>query len=306
MIKKISLCVLVLFASLFMVSCGGSDYDDIYSKSFNVKFVNWDGTLLYETTVKYGENAIYRGATPTKEGNELESYEFRFFTNEEIITKDTTCVAVYKTVLNVNSEYYTNVSCKFTRYGNGYKIADCYGTTYLDDENLKRKKIVLPTMYDGLPVIAIGDKAFYEEFNDFKSIVFPKYLEEIGDYAFYDANFTEIVTPSTLKSIGDRAFASIHDLKSITLNEGLKSIGDFAFGLSFGYLSYNNYSINITIPSTVTSMGKEVFYSGDDDYLLNIYCKSSAKPSGWDKEWHLSSGLGGNWKSYYHNVYWSS
>ena len=81
-IKKLSLCVLVLLASLCMVSCGGSDYDenDIYNRTFNVRFVNWDGSLLYETHVKYGENAIYNGPTPTKEGNERESYKFDYFT----------------------------------------------------------------------------------------------------------------------------------------------------------------------------------------------------------------------------------
>lgn len=307
-IKKLSLFVLVLVASLCMVSCGGSDYDedDIYNQTFNVKFVNWDGTLLYETSVKYGENAVYKGATPTKEGNEIENYEFRFFTDYEYIKKDTTCVAVYKTVLNVNSEYYTNVQCGFKKYGNGYKITDCYGTTYLDDENLKRKKIVLPTMYDGLPVIAIGDYAFYEEFGKYKTIVFPKYLEEIGERAFYGANFTSIETPSTLKSIGDYAFSNIHDLESITFNEGLKSIGDYAFQYSNGYLAYHNRSINITIPSTVTSMGCNVFYSFDDELSFNIYCKAPSKPSGWDAEWHLNSGWGGKWESYYHKVYWNS
>ena len=308
MIKKLSLFILVLFASLCMVSCGGSDYDenDIYNRTFTVKFVNWDGTLLYETSVKYGENATYNGPTPTKEGNEIENYEFWYFSDYEYIKKDTTCVAVYKTVLNVNSEYYTNVRCGFKKYGNGYKITDCYGTTYLDDENLKRKKIVLPTMYDGLPVIAIGDDAFYEEFSRYTSIVFPKYLEEIGDYAFYDANFTSIVTPSTLKSIGAKAFASMHDLQSITLNEGLESIGDRAFEYSNGYLRYHNRSINITIPSTVTSMGSNVFYSGDEELSFNIYCSPSSRPSGWDKEWHLNSGFGGQWESYYHKVYWNS
>ena len=305
-IKKIICICICLFASLLMISCGDSNYDEdsIYNKTFNVKFVNWDASLLYETQTKYGEDAIYRGPTPTKEGTEKESYEFLYFTDSTYITKDTICVAVYKTVLNLNSEYYTNVRCQYERYGNGYKITKYYGTIYGDDPNLDVKKIVLPTMYEGLPVIAIGDQAFYEKLGNYRAIEFPKYLEEIGERAFYGASFSKIVTPSTLKSIGYKAFSGIYELTSITLNEGLESIGAYAFsGMQYGN---KNFTTSITIPLSVKYMGEDVFSTGNEGTAFNIYCKASSKPSGWHDEWHLNNGLGGKWDSEYHNVYWGA
>lgn len=303
-IKKMICVCICLAVSLLIVSCSESnnDVDSIYDRTFNVKFVNWDASLLYETQTKYGEDAIYRGPTPTKEGTEKESYEFMYFTNYSYITKDTTCVAVYKTVLNLNSEYYTNVRCEYERYGNGYKITKYYGTIYSSDANLDVKKIVLPSMYEGLPVIAIGEKAFYEELSLYRAIELPRYLEEIGERAFYGASFSRIVTPSTLKSIGYKAFSGIYELTSITLNEGLESIGSYAFsGMQYGN---KNFTTNITIPLSVKNMGENVFSTGNDGTAFNIYCEASSKPSGWHEEWHLNSGLGGNYRSYYHNVYW--
>lgn len=305
-LKKVICICICLFVSLLMISCGGSsdDRDSLYNKTFNVKFVNWDASLLYETQTKYGEDAIYRGPTPTKEGTEKETYEFMYFTDSTYITKDTTCVAVYKTVLNLNSEYYTNVRCKYERYGDGYKITKFYGTIYGDDPNLDVKKIVLPTMYEGLPVVAIGESAFYKELSAYRAIQFPKYLEVIGKDAFYGASFSKIVTPSSLKSIGESAFGGIYELTSITLNEGLESIGDRAFsGMQYGN---KNFTTNITIPLSVKVMGESVFKTNNEGTAFNIYCKASSKPSGWHEEWHLNDGLGGKWNSEYHNVYWGS
>lgn len=305
--KRIFIGIICVFSLILLCSCGGSESnnttDEYYSRTFTVKFVNWDGTLLYQTTVKYGEDAIYQGPTPVKEGIEKESYEFMYFTDDRHISKDTTCVAVYKTVPNLNSEYYTNVKCKYEKYGSGYKITDFYGTTY-NDPNLDVRKIVLPTMYDGLPVIAIGEKAFYKELGHYVAIEFPKYLEEIGDSAFYDAGFAKIVTPSTLKIIGDSAFGSIYSLKSITLNKGLEYIGAKAFfGMQYGN---EDFTTDITIPLSVTYIGEKAFGTENETSIFNIYCEVSSKPSGWDDEWNLNDGLGGKYKSTYHNVYWGS
>lgn len=305
-LKKMVYFCIFLCISLFIVSCGGasSSEDSIYDKTFTVKFVNWDSTLLYETQTKYGEDAIYRGPTPTKEGNEKESYEFMYFTDTTYIKKNTTCVAVFKTVLNLNSDYYTNVRCQYEKYGEGYKIVKYYGTIYGDDQNLKVKKIVLPTMYEGLPVVAIGNQAFDEKLSSFRAIEFPKYLKEIGDQAFYGASFSKIITPSTLKSIGYKSFSAIYELTSITLNEGLESIGDYAFsGMQYGN---KNFTTNISIPLSVAYMGESVFKTNNEGTAFNIYCEAASKPSGWHEEWHLNDGLGGKWNSEYHNVYWGA
>ena len=86
---------------------------------------------------------------------------------------------------------------------------------------------------------------------------------EIGRYAFYGCGkLTSISLPARTKSIGNYSFAATTTaganggLTSVTLNEGLTTIGEYAFRGQKGITS-------ITIPSTVTSIGASAFaYSG--------------------------------------------
>lgn len=86
---------------------------------------------------------------------------------------------------------------------------------------------------------------------------------------FYRCTSLETVTlPSRTVSIGDYAFSfgstSEASLTSITLNEGLESIGDYAFYRA-GTLSAVN------IPSTVSYLGRYAFgFAGIGESTLNI------------------------------------
>lgn len=86
-----------------------------------------------------------------------------------------------------------------------------------------------------------------------KQIVLNEGLVSISDYGFYNSsNITTLVGstpfplvfPSSMRSIGADAFGN-HNISSITLNEGLLTIGSNVFGGTF---------TEITIPSTVTSI----------------------------------------------------
>ena len=71
-------------------------------------------------------------------------------------------------------------------------------------------------------------------------------------YAYAPASGTEYTIPSTITQIGDNAFFLCQNLRSVTLNEGVRSIGDSAF---------NNSGITfIEIPSSVTNIGVSAFY----------------------------------------------
>ena len=41
-----------------------------------ITFKNWDGTVLYETTVEFGADAVYAAEPPTREETEMYTYEF--------------------------------------------------------------------------------------------------------------------------------------------------------------------------------------------------------------------------------------
>lgn len=77
---------------------------------------------------------------------------------------------------------------------------------------------------------------------------------EIRENAFTDCSRLKSVSlPEGLRSIGGFAFAACADLEKIILPEGLRSIGEFAFSKAVSLSE-------IAIPDSVTSVGKGAFY----------------------------------------------
>ena len=63
---------------------------------------------------------------------------------------------------------------------------------------------------------------------------------------------TEIILPSTFKYIKDGAFANCTKLSTISIQDGVTSIGNYAFS--------NCYNLNsITLPNSVATIGEQVF-----------------------------------------------
>ncbi|MCK9536302.1 MAG: leucine-rich repeat protein, partial [Bacilli bacterium] len=80
-------------------------------------------------------------------------------------------------------------------------------------------------------------------------------LEEILSHAFYDCtSLTSITIPEGVTSIGDSAFSLCTSLPSITIPESVTSIGNSAF---IGCTSLTS----ITIPDGVTSIGRGALYN---------------------------------------------
>ena len=147
--------------------------------------------------------------------------------------------------------------------------------------------ICIPATYEGLPVVAIGERAFYDR-DDIISVFIPSGVTYIGVEAFYDCAYLETVTISdTVTSIEANAFfgcgiknirvasnsqyyktvngvlytkdgktlvkyPSLKTDTSFTVPAGVTSIGDYAF----------SYGINLTdviLPDSVTSFGYAAF-----------------------------------------------
>ncbi|MDE7440337.1 MAG: leucine-rich repeat domain-containing protein, partial [Clostridia bacterium] len=190
-----------------------------------------------------------------------------------------------------------------------YSVSASYGDKF--------EKIIIPELYDGLPVTRIGMMAFAND-NTLTEITIPDGVTFIGEDAFArcsslnviryggdvagwcaidgleylmkdtanakklfmgSAEVSDIVIPASVKSIGSYAFYGCA-VTSITITEGVESIGNKAFGSCY-------FITEITIPESVTTIGKHPF-----DYCtsLTIYCKAEAKPDGWDNTWS-SNGL---------------
>lgn len=82
-------------------------------------------------------------------------------------------------------------------------------------------------------------------------------LESVGEYAFSYAKF-DIVFPSSLKNVGKNAFREMYG--TVTLSEGIETIGDEAFHLYRGE--------NVYLPSTVKTLGNYSF--AECTHLLNV------------------------------------
>lgn len=91
------------------------------------------------------------------------------------------------------------------------------------------------------------------------TVIIPETIEEkivtaINSEAFASSAITECMLPATIRKIDQRAFAMCANLEKITLNEGLLTIGDYAFeGAST--------LTEIIIPATVINMNESTFKS---------------------------------------------
>ena len=140
-------------------------------------------------------------------------------------------------------------------------------------------EILIPTTYNGLPVVSVEASAFLNN-TAITSVVLPDSITSIGENAF---NGCESLTSvlfgknSQLSSIGPGAFNYCYSLESITIPESVTSIGSDAFIYCYGLRSVTfgeNSQLtsigdgafnwcesleSITIPASVTSIGEWAF-----------------------------------------------
>ena len=113
-------------------------------------------------------------------------------------------------------------------------------------------EVYIPSVYEGLQVTAIGDRAF-EGSERMMRIVLPDTITSIGNSAFSGCLYLEeIRIPDSVTSIGEWAFSGCDNLKSVTLPDSVTSIGYNAFA-GCGRLT------SIVIPDSVTSIGESAF-----------------------------------------------
>ena len=81
-------------------SSSSSIHQDVY---YTVTFLNYDDALLQEVRVLEGDEAIYSGATPTREADDEFTYEFEGWDRDlKNIQSNVTTKAIYKSVAKEN------------------------------------------------------------------------------------------------------------------------------------------------------------------------------------------------------------
>ena len=132
---------------------------------------------------------------------------------------------------------------------NGYI---CIGASVTDGNS----ELSIPSEYKGLPVIAIGSHAFYQN-ESITSITVPETVKVIENEAFHGCkSLTTINLPSSLESIGEYSFYACSNLALTELPDSLKSIGQYAFFMGYP----ENKSIVLTsLPSSLAEIGESAF-----------------------------------------------
>ena len=120
--------------------------------------------------------------------------------------------------------------------------------------------LVIPESVDGVPVVAIGERAFRECSTLSGDVVLPKSIVAIEKEAFMNADGLNgrIYFPQSLKVISDRAFYGCQSLQGdLIIPDSVETIGDEAFSycVEIGSAVYGGRGLK--------SVGRDVFtYSG--------------------------------------------
>lgn len=217
-----------------------------------------------ENTEEFPEEMILE----TETGIEQEMQD----TEEPEVTEDGTEIAAEiednLTYISHDGSYKVDGFVCYVKEDNTICI-DAYDTAYLGED----KSVVIPEQIDGYPVTEIGEFAFYNE--EVQSVVFPSTLTkigkqafdlstlkefsfagdqtvEVGESAFAATDMEEIVVPKNIKNIPKGCFSQSAYAKSIVIEEGVETVGEFGFSTCQNVVS-------IKIPSTVTDISDYAF-----------------------------------------------
>ena len=160
-----------------------------------------------------------------------EGYEFSGWKKEstgEIISTD----AIATVEVYTANETYTAIYKESVKYSEGLKFelnADKQSYSVSGIGSCKDTEVVIPPTYNGLPVTAIGYRAFYW-CSKLTRVAIPDSVTAIGSYAFCDcSSLTSVTILDSVTSIGSAAFWGCISLTSVTIPNGVTEIGDHAF-----------------------------------------------------------------------------
>lgn len=156
--------------------------------------------------------------------------------------------------------------------------------------------IIVPKLYNGLPVKAISQNAFknskiksiilsenlvsinngaFSACSELESIKFPDSLLSIGDSAFINCKkLISVTIGKNVKYIGASAFYNCVQLKNVTLNDNIEYVGKYAFD--------NSQKVNYNIKNKIKYLGNEqnkylCAISVEDKYITNLTIDTSCK-----------------------------
>ena len=122
-----------------------------------------------------------------------------------------------------------------------------------------------------IPAIKTLSFGIFKQCKSLTEITIPEGVEEIGEQAFGECTaLTKVTIPNSVKTIGVQAFNTLDgnntSLQTVTFGENsqLETIGNLAFG------NNKNANLAITIPDSVTSIGRRSFNDVENIYYSDV------------------------------------
>lgn len=171
-------------------------------------------------------------------GDSGDLYFFLFPNDDDALVQQMIAVAQSLCVFHRKGEQVNPASdFAYTADGGEVTITDYIGTS---------EHVLIPPAIDGLPVTALGHRAFYEK--TVTTVVVPDSVTEIGAACFSGDNYLVSLTlPDGLAELPPIALESCYSLMDFELPKGLKTIGAGALQAIF-------YLTHLTIPAGVTDI----------------------------------------------------
>ncbi len=210
--------------------------------------------IIEPNMAKYNFKSVSADTDFVIENGELKSYSG---TAEKVV--------IPEGVTSLAENWLSGIAAKQSDYNNNDTTIKCIvypeslEGTIPDQNNLKALEVV---SFKGDKVTSLGAKAFFGAEN----------LKYIG-------------LPDGIKTISDMALATGEALKGIYLPDGLETIGDNAFSWNSGSDYIRHGLVEITIPESVTAIGKNAFayankITGRKTFKITILNKDTAYADG--------------------------
>ena len=281
-----------VFGGWYVSDAATSAFDFNTALNQNITlYARWNDSPNYVYVSYFGNgkllqrDALTKGATLSQASVDLSDYVVDgWYTQQEMTSKFTFGTALQNNI-NLYAIYYTDGLV----FDNGVVIG----------YNGQIPTVVIPPVYEGKAVTAIGEFAFNRsnQYCPISEVVLPSSVTTLGEGAFYGCSYLESIDLSNvttlgksvfhgaerLKNIGslakitaipDSAFLGCKSLKSIELSDNVTSIGEYAF-------SDCKSLTTMVVPRNVTVISNNMF---DGCNMLTKVEFATVQPMSFGKE----------------------
>ena len=254
---------------LLLCSCQNSA-DSVSSffstKTHNITFFDYDGSILFSTMVEDHGSVFYEGEEPTRKAPNTKTYYYDFYKWNQSLS-------------NINEDKEIRPVFHIIETKNPINRGDfTYRAMYeIENENLKTvgyeiykynnfdftDTLIVPEMFNNLPILRIGEACFME--CNMKEVVLPKTIQVIDQYAFNSCpNLNNVNIPSATYSVKRAAFYYDPSLVNLSINN-VCFIREDNFHLC---QKLNAFSVNALNEQYMANDG--ILYSQNEKILIKV------------------------------------